>query len=47
MPGLPAGRYPYHCALHPAMRGVLEVRDWTVHRSALGMDRDLGGGPGP
>jgi plastocyanin len=25
LPGLPAGWYPYHCRLHPIMRGVLEV----------------------
>jgi plastocyanin len=23
------GRYPYHCALHPRMRGVVEVRGRT------------------
>jgi plastocyanin len=23
--GLPAGRYPYHCRLHPIMRGIVEV----------------------
>lgn len=25
IPGLPAGRYAYHCRLHPIMRGVLTV----------------------
>ena len=25
LPGLPEGRYGYHCALHPVMRGVLVV----------------------
>ncbi|MEW6544210.1 MAG: hypothetical protein AB1411_11430 [Nitrospirota bacterium] len=25
LPGLPPGRYPYHCSLHPIMRGVLIV----------------------
>jgi plastocyanin len=25
VPGLPPGRYPYHCSLHPIMRGVLIV----------------------
>jgi plastocyanin len=25
--GLPPGRYPYHCRLHPIMRGVIEVHD--------------------
>jgi len=25
--GLPPGRYPYHCTLHPIMRGVLTVVD--------------------
>lgn len=27
LPGLPPGRYPYHCTLHPIMRGVLTVVD--------------------
>lgn len=27
LPGLPPGRYPYHCTLHPIMRGVLTVMD--------------------
>ena len=25
--GLPPGQYPYHCRLHPIMRGVLRVLD--------------------
>ncbi|MGH7231137.1 MAG: cupredoxin domain-containing protein [Nitrospiraceae bacterium] len=25
IPGLPPGRYPYHCRLHPIMRAVLTV----------------------
>ncbi|WP_447972441.1 cupredoxin domain-containing protein [Nitrospira sp. Kam-Ns4a] len=25
LPGLPPGLYPYHCRLHPIMRGVLTV----------------------
>ncbi|ALA57760.1 cupredoxin domain-containing protein [Nitrospira moscoviensis] len=27
LPGLPPGRYPYHCRIHPIMRGVLTVTD--------------------
>ncbi len=27
LPGLPAGRYPYHCGIHPIMRGQLVVTD--------------------
>jgi plastocyanin len=27
IPGLPAGRYAYHCRIHPIMRGVLTVTD--------------------
>ena len=27
LPGLPPGRYPYHCRLHPIMRGTLTVTD--------------------
>lgn len=30
VPGLPPGRYPYHCRLHPIMRGVLTVSDAQV-----------------
>ena len=27
VPGLPPGRYPYHCGIHPIMRGQLIVTD--------------------
>lgn len=27
IPGLAPGRYPYHCAIHPIMRGELVIRD--------------------
>lgn len=27
LPGLPPGRYPYHCRLHPIMRGVLTITE--------------------
>jgi len=27
VPGLPAGRYTYHCRIHPIMRGLLIVTD--------------------
>lgn len=27
IPGLPAGRYPYSCRIHPIMRGLLIVMD--------------------
>ena len=27
VPGLPVGRYPYHCGIHPVMRGQLVVID--------------------
>ena len=27
VPGLPPGSYPYHCRLHPIMRGVLTMSD--------------------
>jgi plastocyanin len=28
--GLPPGRYPYHCRLHPIMRGILIVTEQSV-----------------
>ena len=28
LPGLPPGRYSYHCELHPIMGGTLIVEDW-------------------
>ena len=27
IPGLPPGRYPYHCEIHPVMRGEVHVLD--------------------
>ncbi len=30
IPGLPPGRYAYHCRLHPIMRGVLTVTNPTI-----------------
>lgn len=27
LPGLPPGRYTYHCTLHPIMRGVVTITD--------------------
>lgn len=30
VPGLPPGRYPYHCRIHPVMRGVLTVTGSAV-----------------
>lgn len=27
VPGLPPGRYPYHCRIHPIMRGIVIVTD--------------------
>lgn len=30
LPGLPPGRYPYHCRIHPIMRGVLTVTEAFV-----------------
>lgn len=35
IPGLPAGRYPYHCRIHPIMRGVLTVTDAAPAPSQL------------
>ncbi len=35
IPGLPPGRYPYHCEIHPVMRGELVVSEdaYEVKRS--------------
>lgn len=33
--GLPAGRYPYHCGIHPVMRGQLVVTDDASTLSGL------------
>ena len=33
--GLPPGRYPYHCRIHPIMRGVLTVTDAAAMPSQL------------
>jgi len=33
--GLPPGRYPYHCRIHPIMRGVLTVTDAATMPSQL------------
>jgi len=30
VPSLPPGRYPYHCRVHPIMRGILTVTDSAV-----------------
>ena len=35
IPGLPAGRYLYHCRIHPIMRGVLTVTDSAPAPSQL------------
>jgi plastocyanin len=35
VPGLPAGRYGYHCRIHPIMRGVLTVTDTAPAPSQL------------
>jgi plastocyanin len=35
VPGLPPGRYLYHCRIHPIMRGVLTVTDGTQLPSQL------------
>jgi plastocyanin len=35
VPGLPPGRYPYHCRIHPIMRGVLTVTDAATMPSQL------------
>ncbi|MGE0472666.1 MAG: hypothetical protein AB7P17_03420 [Nitrospirales bacterium] len=33
LPVLPPGRYPYHCTLHPIMRGVLEIHEYQMPAS--------------
>ena len=35
LPGLPPGRYAYHCRIHPIMRGVLTVTDASHMPSQL------------
>ena len=35
IPGLPAGRYAYHCRIHPIMRGMLVVTDSPPAASQL------------
>lgn len=35
IPGLPAGRYAYHCRIHPIMRGMLVVIDNSPTPSQL------------
>ncbi len=35
VPGLPAGRYAYHCRIHPIMRGLLLVTDTPSSTSSL------------
>ena len=35
IPGLPAGRYGYHCRIHPIMRGMLVVTDGPPAASQL------------
>ncbi|MDF0676275.1 MAG: cupredoxin domain-containing protein [Nitrospira sp.] len=35
VPSLPAGRYPYHCGIHPIMRGQLVVTDGLSTPSQL------------
>lgn len=35
VPGLPPGRYTYHCRIHPIMRGVLTVTDASSGPSQL------------
>lgn len=36
LPGLPPGRYPYHCELHPVMRGILVVKEPRQSAQAMG-----------
>lgn len=33
IPGLPPGKYPYHCRIHPIMRAVLTVIDSPISPS--------------
>lgn len=35
IPGLPPGRYPYHCRIHPIMRGILTVTEAATMPSQL------------
>lgn len=35
VPGLPSGRYPYHCRIHPIMRGIVIVIDTPGEPSSL------------
>jgi len=35
IPGLPPGRYAYHCRIHPIMRGVLTITDASSMPSHL------------
>lgn len=35
LPGLPPGRYAYHCRIHPIMRGVLTVTEPSQMPSQL------------
>lgn len=35
IPGLPPGRYPYHCRIHPIMRGIVTVTDGPSAPSQL------------
>lgn len=35
LPGLPPGRYAYHCRIHPIMRGVLTVTEASQMPSQL------------
>ncbi len=35
VPGLPPGRYAYHCRIHPIMRGVLTVTEHSQMPSQL------------
>ena len=35
VPSLPPGRYPYHCQVHPIMRGMLTVTESTPASSNL------------